>query len=212
MTFFRNKKLLLLMIVILGAFFLSSSPSSQSINFQVSYKLEFDGNEINGSGIYSAKIKHNDHPVIQGEAVPIELLDGRILFFAVTQSRPFSIDGKTRSRAIDKFFMTAFGSYQVGYSFLENYEKMLSEQPSIILDPSVLPKVYISVPPHLSENLVEIPHENLSSIGIKVNEFRLSITNAARTNGLVLGFLPWLEDPATDWHVRFDLTMETKFR
>lgn len=183
MTFFRNKKLLFLMVAILSTFFLSSSPSSQSINFQVSYKLDFDSNEINGSGIYSAELKHNNHPVIQGEAVPNELPDGRILFFAVTQSRQFSIDGKTRSRAIHKFFMTAFGSYQVEYSFLENYEKMLNEQPSVILDPSVLPKVYISVPPHLPENLVEIPYKNLSSIGVKINEFRFSITNAVRTTG-----------------------------
>lgn len=200
------------MVAMLSAFFLFNSPSSQFINLQVSYKLDFDGDEINGSGVYSAELKHHDHPVIQGEAVPIELPDGRILFFAVTASRPMLVNGRTRSIVLDKFFMTAFGRYQVGYSFLENYEKMLSEQPSVVLDPSILPKVYVSAPPHLPENLVEIPHENLSSIGVEVNEFRFSITDADRTTGLVLGFLPWLEDSATDWHVRFDLAMETKFR
>lgn len=205
-----KKVTIFLIITILGTVFYFNKNSYQNLNYRITYKIDFNGSEIEGSGVYTAEIWNNDHPIIRGDAISIELADGRILFFAVTASRPLIVAGKTRSREMNKFFMHAFSAYYDEY--ILNYEEMLKEFPSILLDPAILPKVYLSVPPHLPENLVETPHENLSSHGIRVKEFRLNVTNDAKTTGHIMGFLPWLEDPEADRRLRFDLTLSSDIK
>jgi len=133
---------------------------------------------------------------ISGEAIPIDLGDGRYLFSLLSGGDGIRIEGWNNayhSMTHDKFLMVAFRDYAVfAYDILANFRILKEKKPAVEVPAYILPKLYISSELNEPEAFVYVKPNELDGFGIKIRRVTLAVTDEKMTQGRILRILPWL--------------------
>jgi len=174
-----------------------------AVYYKISYTVAANGVKVEGAGVFKASLYgRDDILVITGEAIPIPLPDGRIIVFSLGGGEPMLVPGRSdntkHSISPDKFFLFAFPDYTDIFALRGSIKKLKEASPTVTVNPTVLPAIYISSEPHSQKDLAAVPRTELAGHNIKILSIQVSITNEKITDGRIEKFIPWLRSDISD--------------
>jgi hypothetical protein len=184
-----------------------ASEQSLAVRYKLSYEIEVNDEIRAGSGVMQIRVIETTNTRgggqsigfdISGEAIPIDLGDGRYLFSLLSGGDGIRIEGWNNayhSMTHDKFLMVAFSDYAVSaYNILANFRLLKEKMPVVEVPAHILPKLYISSEINEPEAFVYVKPDELDGFGIKIRRVSVAITDEKVTQGRIMRILPWLHE------------------
>lgn len=193
-------------VTILSALLYSKSAGdSVTVGYRTTLEVEVDGTVHIASGVMWMRMVETRRTWIQrgigfqayGEAIPVDLGDGRYLYFTMSGGDAVRIEGwndhASHRMSHWKFLLVAFrghGSYDIGPSF----RRWKQERPVVEVPLLILPKLYLSSNPQDPASFQFVKPDDLAAMGIQIQRVRVAITDAPVTRGRIAEHLPWLDE------------------
>ena len=191
---------ILLLGVVWLAVFLDLS-DSETLRYRLTYEVEVDGSIRSGTGVVQIRVVERHRLIgtssigfeVTGEAVVIDLGDGRYLF-SLLDGRLTNVSGwGTHSTTPEKLIMLAFEGQSS--SILASYRFLRTTSPSVELPFELLPALatFEDIDDPTSARLVD-PDDLATHFGpeVSIKQVTVEITNDAVTKGRIGEILVWL--------------------
>ncbi len=189
-----------------------------TVHYRTTLEVEVDGAVHVGSGVMSMRLVETRRSwgttgigfLVAGEAIPVDLGDGRFLYLTMSGGDGVRIEGwndhASHVMTHWKFLMVAFRDHSVR-GFAPMFRHWKQERPVVEVPLLILPKLYLSTDPGDPASFQFVKPDGLAAMGIRIQRVRVAITDAPVTRGRIGDHLPWLDGFDRNGSMyRFDFT------
>lgn len=175
-----------------------------TVHYQTTLEVEVDGAVHIGSGVMSMRLVETRQSwgttgigfQVAGEAIPVDLGDGRFLYLSMSGGDAVWIEGwndhASHVMTHWKFLMVAFRGHSVR-GFAPMFRHWKQERPVVDVPLLILPKLYLSADPDDPASFRFVKPDSLPAMGIRIQRVTVAITDIPVTRGRIAGHLPWLD-------------------
>lgn len=171
------------------------------VNFRLTYNVEQEGEFLSTSGVLKATTRGTRYFNVNGEAIPLELASGEMLFFTRLGGEPVCpfehpCWGK-HSIGHWKLFQFAFRDYRED-SIVKLFRKLRKKKAATAIPAHWAPTMYLAANADDLSTFKEIQFTELISEGIVIRKIMLEITEEKITEGRIEAIVPWLDEIRND--------------